>query len=68
MLILTRKNQESIMIGDDIKVKILGVKGGVVRVAIDAPKKIAVHREEVYKRIKSEEKEEKEVKRSALNP
>ena len=55
MLILTRKDNESLFIGDDIEITVLGVKGNQVRIGINAPKDIDVHREEVYKRIKSEE-------------
>ena len=52
MLILTRRVGETIMIGDDVTVTILGVKGNQVRVGINAPKHVAVHREEIYERIK----------------
>ncbi|SUC31037.1 Carbon storage regulator [Providencia rettgeri] len=51
ILILTRKPTEVVVIGDDIKVTILGVKGNQVRIGIDAPKDISVHREEIYKLI-----------------
>ncbi|HCT9039153.1 TPA: carbon storage regulator CsrA [Providencia rettgeri] len=51
MLILTRKPTKVVVIGDDIKVTILGVKGNQVRIGIDAPKDISVHREEIYKLI-----------------
>lgn len=54
MLILTRRLNETVMIGDDVTVTVLGVKGGQVRVGINAPKDVAVHREEVYERIKHE--------------
>ncbi|WP_312934768.1 carbon storage regulator CsrA [Pseudomonas sp.] len=53
MLILTRKVGEVIVINDDIKVTILGVKGMQVRIGIDAPKDIQVHREEIYNRIQA---------------
>ncbi|TDV67854.1 carbon storage regulator CsrA [Pseudomonas sp. LP_7_YM] len=54
MLILTRKVGESINIGDDITVTILGVQGSQVRLGINAPKNVSVHREEIYKRIQAE--------------
>lgn len=54
MLILTRRISESIIIGDDVKITVLGVKGNQVRIGIDAPKHLSVHREEIYERIKSE--------------
>ena len=55
MLILTRRVGETVMIGDSVTVTILGVKGNQVRVGVNAPKEIAVHREEIYERIKREE-------------
>ena len=55
MLILTRKDNESLFIGDDIEITVLGVKGNQVRIGINAPKDIDVHREEVYRRIESEQ-------------
>ena len=54
MLILTRRVGETVMVGDDVTVTVLGVKGSQVRVGINAPKHIAVHREEIYERIKAE--------------
>ena len=54
MLILTRRVGETLMIGDEVSVTILGVKGNQVRVGIQAPKSVAVHREEIYKRIQRE--------------
>lgn len=54
-LIITIRVSETLKIGDDISITVLGVKGGQVRIAIDAPKDIPVHREEVYERIKREE-------------
>jgi len=55
MLILTRRVGETIMIGDDVAVTVLGVKGNQVRVGVNAPKETSVHREEIYERIKREE-------------
>jgi carbon storage regulator len=55
MLILTRRVGESITVGDDISVTVLGVKGNQVRVGINAPKNVAVHREEIFERIKAEQ-------------
>ena len=53
MLILTRRVGESVVIGEDVTVTVLGVKGNQVRIGINAPKHVAVHREEIYERIKS---------------
>jgi carbon storage regulator len=53
MLILTRRVGETVMIGEEVSVTILGVKGNQVRVGINAPKNVAVHREEIFERIKS---------------
>ena len=55
MLILTRRIGETLMIGDDISVTVLGVKGNQVRIGVNAPKDVAVHREEIFDRIKKEE-------------
>jgi len=63
VLILTRKVGESIMIGDSVEVKILGLRAGQVKIGIEAPKDLKVHREEIYERIRAEEED----KRQAAN-
>ena len=57
MLILTRRVGETVMIGNDVTVTILGVKGNQVRVGVNAPRDVAVHREEIFERIKREEQD-----------
>lgn len=55
MLILTRRVGESVVIGDDISVTVLGVKGNQVRLGVNAPRDVSVHREEIYAKIQQEE-------------
>ncbi|MGO2132090.1 MAG: carbon storage regulator CsrA [Halomonas sp.] len=58
MLILTRRIGETLMIGDEVAVTVLGIKGNQVRIGVNAPKHVAVHREEIYERIKRERSED----------
>ncbi|MEQ4672286.1 carbon storage regulator CsrA [Providencia manganoxydans] len=58
MLTLTRRTRETLMIGDDIIITILGIKGNQVRIGIEAPKEIGVHRQEIYLKIQAEKKNE----------
>ena len=60
MLILTRKVNETLMVGDDVSVTVLGIKGGQIRIGINAPRDIGVHRQEVYEKILQERKEVEE--------
>jgi|TARA_R100001224_G_scaffold96892_2_gene66825 carbon storage regulator len=62
MLILTRRVGETLMIGDDVSVTVLGVKGNQVRIGVNAPKDVSVHREEIYMRIQSEKDDEHDEK------
>ncbi len=57
MLILTRRVGETVMIGNDVTVTVLGVKGNQVRIGVNAPRDVAVHREEIFERIKREERD-----------
>lgn len=60
MLILTRRSGESIIIGNNITITVLGVKGGQTRLGIDAPREITAHRQEIYLRIKEQQKREEQ--------
>lgn len=60
MLILTRKIGESLLIGDNVEITVLGVRGNQVKLGVEAPKEISVHREEIYHRIKSAQQEQLE--------
>ncbi|MCZ6829741.1 MAG: carbon storage regulator CsrA [Gammaproteobacteria bacterium] len=59
MLILTRRVGETLMVGDEVTVTVLGVKGNQVRLGVNAPRSIAVHREEIYNRIHAEDGHER---------
>jgi len=57
MLILTRRAGETLMVGDDVTITVLGVKGNQVRIGVNAPKHVSVHREEIYQRIQREKEQ-----------
>jgi carbon storage regulator len=59
MLILTRRVGETVVIGNDVTVTVLGVKGNQVRLGVNAPREVAVHREEIFERIKREQADDK---------
>jgi len=67
MLILTRKIGEKIAVGDNITIALLDIKGGQVKIGIDAPKEISVHREEIYKRIRNANLKSSEISASDLS-
>ena len=58
MLILTRRVGETLMIGDEVSVTVLGIKGNQVRIGVNAPKDVSVHREEIYERIQREKQQD----------
>jgi carbon storage regulator len=60
MLILTRRIGETLMVGDNVSITVLGVKGNQVRIGVNAPKEVSVHREEIYQRIQREKGQKEE--------
>ena len=66
MLILTRRVGETLVIGDDITVTVLGVKGNQARLGVNAPKEVAVHREEIFNRIKREQADGESIRPRAV--
>jgi carbon storage regulator len=67
MLILTRRVGETVMIGNEVTVTVLGVKGNQVRIGVNAPKDVAVHREEIFERIKREQDPDSKLRSSTAN-
>ncbi|MDB9824391.1 carbon storage regulator CsrA [bacterium] len=67
MLILTRRVGETLVIGDDVTVTVLGVRGNQVRLGVNAPKDVAVHREEIYQRIQNEKDVENSTENSEID-
>ena len=67
MLILTRRVGETVVIGDEVTVTVLGVKGNQVRLGVNAPREVAVHREEIFERIQRERTEEEESRPQYVN-
>ncbi|MBA2710137.1 MAG: carbon storage regulator CsrA [Tatlockia sp.] len=67
MLILTRRIGEAIIVGDDVDITILGVKGNQVRLGINAPKEVSVHRDEIYQRIQTEQNQSDKMSLSTTN-
>ena len=65
MLVLSRRLGETLIIGDDIKITVLGISGNQVRLGIAAPKEVSVHREEVYRRIQEEQLQEGNIGQTA---
>lgn len=67
MLILTRRVGETLIIGDDVTVTVLGVKGNQVRIGVNAPKDVTVHREEIYERIQKEKEDDTAEQQTPVN-